>query len=481
LDVLYLIRSWRNRLAPINQIPPEILSLVPDFWDTDERDRDVITLTHVCRNWREVFTSRSSLWIEFDCEDEDKTRVYLERSKASPINLTLGRDGGLPPRDPFFQIIPHAIGRLKSLYFRGSPGHLQDITAQLSQPAPLLETLAIHGGCESEPRRSPVLTPTLFGGDLSSLPRLCLISVRTELPWRNMVNLTSFALAHMPPGEISVRQVLDFLEGAPHLCEAEFRFTTLTSGARTERLLSLACLKWMEIDSCGPSSLLLNHLLIPVGAELELQVESFSSLVEDHFPRSLGNLRNFSDSTTIQLDFDGPNPRIQFSGPNGQVTMTAAASQINPTCPVLKSLAHFDTSKVRRLEINYGDHPSSDLPCRALLPMKDLHALVFFQCVKPHTFIDALHPDLDSSEAVVCPKLKELGLVLRAEGEIFDIQRVIGMAAARASMGAKLRAIAIVCQDTFMPSDLLELEKHVLHVECGPDVYGIDDSSDEDD
>ena len=158
--------------------------------------------------------------------------------------------------------------------------------------------------------------------------------------------------------------------------------------------------------------------------------------------------------------------------------MTAAASQINPTCPVLESLAQFDTSKVRRLEINYGDPPSSVLPCRALLPMKDLHALVFFQCVKPHTFIDALHPDLGLSEAVVCPKLKELGLVLYDDEEIIDIKCVIRMAAARASMGAKLRAVAIVCQDTFMPSDLLELEKHVLHVECGPDVYGIDDSSD---
>ena len=214
-----------------------------------------------------MFISRSSLWTEFDCEDEDKTRVYLERSKSSPINLTLGRDGGLPPRDPFFQIIPHAIGRLKSLIVYGTSEHLQDITAQLSQFAPLLENLGIHGGCESAPHRSPVLTPTLFGGDLSSLRELCLMSVRTELPWRNMVNLTAFALAHMPPGEISVRRVLDFLEGAPHLREAEFRITALTSGAQTERLVSLACLKWMEIDNCGPSSLLLRSEERRVGKE----------------------------------------------------------------------------------------------------------------------------------------------------------------------------------------------------------------------
>jgi hypothetical protein len=411
--------------------------------------------------------------------NEDKTRVYLERSEVSPINLTLGRDGGLPPRDPFFQIIPHAIGRLKSLSVYGTPENLQYITAQLSQPAPLLENLGIHGGCDSRPRRSPVLTSTLFGGDLSSLRELCLISVRTELPWRNMVNLTAFALAHMPPGEISVRQVLDFFEAAPRLCEAEFHSTTLASGAQNERLVSLACLERIEIDNCGPSSVLLNHLLIPVGAELAIQVESLSSLIEEHLPRSLDNLRNFANFTMIDLCLNRSNPRIQFSGPNGQVTMTAAASQINPTCSVLESLAQFDTSRVRRLEINCGDPPSSDLPCRALLPMKDLHALVLSQCVKPRTFISALHPDMGSSEAVVCPKLKELGLVLCADGEIFDIKRVIGMAAARASMGAKLESVRIVGQDTFVRTDVLELKKHVLRVECGSEGtdYGSDDGN----
>ena len=31
LDVLALIRSWRNTLSPINRVPPEVLTLIPDF------------------------------------------------------------------------------------------------------------------------------------------------------------------------------------------------------------------------------------------------------------------------------------------------------------------------------------------------------------------------------------------------------------------------------------------------------------------
>ena len=62
-------------LALINNIPPEILAPIPDFWNTDDRDHDVIALTHVCHAWREVFVSRSSLWADFDCLDEEKTPV----------------------------------------------------------------------------------------------------------------------------------------------------------------------------------------------------------------------------------------------------------------------------------------------------------------------------------------------------------------------------------------------------------------------
>jgi len=32
LEILHLIRSWRNAVVPISKIPPQILSLVPDFW-----------------------------------------------------------------------------------------------------------------------------------------------------------------------------------------------------------------------------------------------------------------------------------------------------------------------------------------------------------------------------------------------------------------------------------------------------------------
>ena len=119
-EILRLTRSLKNGLAPINRIPPEVLTLLPDSWDTDCERKDVIALTHVCRTWRENFISRSSLWIDFDCTGIDKTHVYLERSKSSPIKVSLKRLYSLAPQDPFHQIIPRAIGRLESLSIRAS-------------------------------------------------------------------------------------------------------------------------------------------------------------------------------------------------------------------------------------------------------------------------------------------------------------------------------------------------------------------------
>ena len=193
-EVLRLILSLKNELAPINRIPPDVLTLIPDFWDKRHRDKDLIALTHVCQAWREIFISRSSLWTGFECVDAEKN---LKRSQSSPLDLWIWRTDGrpphdlfLPPHDPFLEVISHAIGRLKSLSITASLKILPGITAQLFFPAPLLESLSLCGGYRTRTWYNPALATSLFNGDLSSLRVLHLQCVRTELPWRNMINLT---------------------------------------------------------------------------------------------------------------------------------------------------------------------------------------------------------------------------------------------------------------------------------------------------
>jgi hypothetical protein len=482
-EVLRLVRLWRNTVAPVNQVPPEILALVPDFWDKDyyDRDRDVIALTHVCRAWRVVFISRPSLWTNLDCKDRGRTRVYLERAKSLPINLSLRIGDSLPPSHPFFEVIPHAIGRLKSLSMGGALRCLEGATDHLSHPAPLLQKLSIRGDYRYWAQHNLVLAPTLFDGDLSSLRVLKLESVHTELPWRNMVNLTSLLLAHVSVGKVFVKLLLDFLENAPHLREVDLLLTP-TSGAQSGRLVSLACLERMKITGGDSAPLLLDHLLIPVGADLKIEVDLPDPPIKDQSPRFLDNLRNFPNFTDIHLHMDSYQRMwMQFSGPNGRVGVTPRSSRVGRICLVLESLDNFDTSTVERLEVDSRESPPSDTFYRALLPMKHLRTLTLHHCTRSHIFVHALHPTMSSSGVVVCPELEELVIVLDSDWGTLEMKGIIGVAAARASSGARLKSIRIIGWDQPARTDMLELEKHVLDVKWDPEVDETDNDSDDSD
>ena len=362
----------------------------------------------MCQAWRQVFTSRSSLWTDLSCTDRDKTRVYLERSNPSPINLSLRREGNLTSPDPFLQITPQAIARLKSLSVKGTPWDLQNILPHLSYPAPLLEDLSI---ISSREHKLPVLAPAFFNGDLTLLRELRLERVCTELPWRNMVNLTSLTLYNTSPA--SVGRLLDFFESAPHLRDIHLSLESPIPDAQNGRLVSLACLKTMWID--GLSSVLLDHLLIPVGARLNTEID-----LSTHPPRFLDNLKNLLNFTEIGLSEWGPIPRMGFSGPNGEVNMWADCSR--GISSMVEVLTQLDTSKTKLLAAMCTDDLSSASIYQALLPMKDLRAIVISQCSTALAFIHTLDPGMSPSGVAVCPKLEKLEFEYRKTLDIKDLR-----------------------------------------------------------
>jgi hypothetical protein len=291
-----------------------------------------------------------------------------------------------------------------------------------------------------------------------------------------MVNLTSFSLLYIMTGVIPVTQFLDFFEGTPHLRKVDLQFAPLTSGAQNGRLVSLACLEKMAIIGCGSASPLLDHLLIPVGADLKIEAVLPSLRNRDHPPRFLDNLRNFPNFTDIYICFEEFDTPMQFSGPNGQVEIIPISPRFNNTGFVLRSLIRFDMSKVERLKIRWGNSPSGKISYQVLFPMKHLRTLTLHHCGNPPIFVHALHPTMSSSGIMVCPKLEEL-VILLDEGTL-DVGGVIGVVAARASRGAKLKSVRIVGQKQFARIDVMELKKPVFNVECGPEVDGTDSDGD---
>ena len=479
MEIHRLTRSHQNRFAPINRLPPEVLSSIPDFWDDHCRKKTAITLTHVCREWRHVFISRPSLWTDFRCLDADKTRVYLERSKHSPINLRLEREDGLLPNDPFLQISPYVVHRFKSLFVDTSPDHLQDIVDRLSYPAPLLNDLFISGSL-THPDLNPVLSTTLFDGDISSLHRLDLLSLRTDLPWRNMANLTLFSMFYIISPRVTVGQLLDFFESAPRLSDVELRFSA-PEFTGTGRSVSMSNLRTLQFSDSQPSSLVLNHLLIPVGAELEIELDNPGLEIENYLPGSLDNLKNLLNFNKIFLRFNRGTVTMELSGPNGQVAIASLSFKSDPTHSLLRCMTQLGVSKVKTLEI-LGDPLCENLH-RALVSMENLQAFTLSLCQNPRDFILALNPDPSPKNPIPCPKLKTL--LFRTE-EGFDIGDVIYVAAVRAERGVPFQSVKIVTVNgaPFMPEwGVRELRKHVSHVCTGfrdyYEVCGCEDDSDQ--
>jgi len=472
--VLGLVRSIKNNFVPINKIPSEVLCLIPRYLEEDEGDGDLVTLTHVCRGWRELFIANSSLWTRLDCQNADKTRVYIERSKSSPLKISLcGGETVAYPEGAFLLVVPH-VGRFKSLNIEGGVDPLRNLTPHLSCPIPLLSKLTINLDCDPV----PVLNSTVFNGDLSSLCSLSLTGVITHLPWKNMSKLTTFELSFIPEGKISITQLLDFFEDAHHLRDITLhRSIPISCNAPSGRVVSLPCLKNLTIFTESVHSTLLNHLSIPAGASLTLDFEfgGDRSPLPGLLPRTPGNLKNIFSITSVNLYLNRFEKRVRLDGPSGGLYMLGLLVLWDrASAPILdhrivRSLNYFALSGTQRLMVTRCNLPMAiefiKSPSYCILHrMEDLRTLTLTQC-NNLPFILALNPDLNPSKLILCPNLEELVLYVKKQSD-FNLPELMSMAEGRALGGRKLQSITIVGLGDLVPGkEVFKLKEHVGHVD----------------
>ena len=134
LKVPRLVRSVKNSFAPVNRIPPDILSLIPDHCGYVEDDADRIALIHACRCFGDVFVSRSSLWTKLDFMNAKKANTYIQRSKSSPSDIYL-KDSHITYLG---LVIPH-VQRIESLtiYATAPPDSIKYFNYPISLPEEL--------------------------------------------------------------------------------------------------------------------------------------------------------------------------------------------------------------------------------------------------------------------------------------------------------------------------------------------------------
>jgi hypothetical protein len=464
-EVLRLVRSIKNSLAPINRIPLEVLSLIPSYCPKDDEDEQLVTLTHVCRGWRNMFVSHPPLWTRLDFMNIDQTRTYIQRSQSSPLHLHLDSD---PADDVFAPVIPH-INRLKSLTINAFT--LPSVLTHIHSHAPLLEALSIGIHIDG----GEVLDGTLFNGDISSLRELHLRGVTLPFSLSSLSNLRVLALL-TTFRTYSTTEILDLFEVAPLLHRVHLQCSLSdSSDAPPKRIVSLHHLKNLTIDEdYPPYSILFRHLQIPAGVSLvsDFEYNGDESPFLDYLPERSPNFNNLSHITTINLLFGATLKSMRLSGPSGSLCVFARwgdAPSLTRDHQVLRSLCPM-LPTIEKLFVSDYEHkiPGDIEECpvfKTLSSTNNLRTLTLNGCNQT-PFIFALDPEQNPSNLVLCPNMEELVIYARYQ-DMLHVKELFSMAKNRASRGVKLSSITI-SHPHYRRREALKLREYVAHVEYKP-------------
>ncbi|KAI0041219.1 hypothetical protein FA95DRAFT_1565581 [Auriscalpium vulgare] len=203
------LRAVRNTVLPSHRLPTELLSHIFSlcvvntnaWWDM--RPLGWVTVTQVCRHWRAVALEYSSLWAD-NLTFERGERWFCEMlRRANRLPLCIDTSSDI--------ITEAALALVKANLASTRELRLGDImmatidlppsSRLLSEenPAPLLDTLLIHGN--DEDREVPSLS--LLGSCAPNLRQVHVTASYVELPWtssllKNLTVLNIYRFANSP-------------------------------------------------------------------------------------------------------------------------------------------------------------------------------------------------------------------------------------------------------------------------------------------
>ena len=300
------MRAIKNIHAPVNRLPPEILSRVLLYRD---REQDIVVATHVCQYWRSTLISTPSLWtfIQFQSAgDIDRAVAYLERSKALTVDISMELDSSQDLDVPRY-FAPH-MSRTRSFAISGRFDAFT-VSSLLTNPVPSLEHLKLH--TEVSPvgtldnflaRQAPLLPSAIFDGICPAL--------QSPFPLPSLTVLSLRLLRNMGP--LTISSLLRFCSSFPQLQELNTGiYCEIIHDVSSDQVVSLDSLVTLQYTDHAAVGPFIPFLKLPRLSLLSVFSPWLYNLA-DFLPHSGHTLH--SGATTLSHCHDHSTQRVELSG-----------------------------------------------------------------------------------------------------------------------------------------------------------------------
>ena len=261
----------RNALQPINRLHPELLAMCAAFVPHTD-PKPIVSLTHVCRYWRDTITSGPRSWASIGTVWKRLVPLCLERAGLTPLTVNLS---AIKMDQDFLQaLLPH-VSRISNLSLTGyssikvAETHLPGF---FDSPMPNLTTPKLVQN-EDPPNFFPPNKPrmSLLLQNVSRLESLHL--TRTPL-YRALFNIASLVELKFVGYKFPPRKFINFLVSnrALEVVVLYLEFTRLLVLPAPEERVSLPRLRRLALTCHGAIDArgLLSCLAFTRGVKIEV-------------------------------------------------------------------------------------------------------------------------------------------------------------------------------------------------------------------
>ena len=311
-ETIRRLRSERNGIVPISQLPPELLARIFQFIADNEihesNPMERINFSYVSHHWRDVALNTSNLWRVISLGFPNCSTVMLQRSKMADLILYAGGDLETSKHTQIIQLALSHIERVCEIIIRFSgsraDGPIHEMLRQFPKSAPRLRSLSVTPINPNSTLYNMSL-PTIF--PLTNTPYLRRL-VLTRCNFLNWDSELLTGLTYLKVHRISGRhdpstdQVLNALRRLPTLSHLDLASVSVTPGSTYRGdPVNLPELKDLRLAGLlNDISFILAHVVINPSASIEIDCvdrrESRFGVAQPDVPGFFSSLSSFRNA-----------------------------------------------------------------------------------------------------------------------------------------------------------------------------------------